>query len=236
MLLDLIYVILFAVALPLWGYFVDWPAFRRLAQVDPVRARKQLWTGTSLYPWVLVAIGAALWMANDRSWAALGFTVPHGWRWWASIALLLLITAYYAYGIATVARSADARAGIRQQAALTVVLPHTRAELLRWSGVALTAGFCEEFLYRGYFIWVFAPWLGWWGAAALSVAAFAALHFYQGWKGVLHTGIVGAVFALVVGIFDSLWPAIALHALVDLSGGVMAWLALREGPATRDRS
>ena len=42
------------------------------------------------------------------------------------------------------------------------------------------------------------------------------------------TGIVGAFFTLVVAIFNSLWPAIALHAVVDLAAGTMAWLALRE--------
>ncbi len=57
---------------------------------------------------------------------------------------------------------------------------------------------------------------------------------YQGWNGVLRTGIVGAVFTLVVAIFDSLWPAIALHALIDLGSGMMAWLALREGSARGD--
>ena len=106
-------------------------------------------------------------------------------------------------------------------------MPQTRADLVLLGGVSLTAGFCEEFLYRGYFIWVLAPWLGWWGAAALSVAFFAAGHAYQGWNGVLRTGIVAVFFTLVVATFDSLWPAIALHALVDLAGGLAAWLAAR---------
>jgi hypothetical protein len=35
-----------------------------------------------------------------------------------------------------------------------------------------------------------------------------------------------------VALLDSLWPAILLHSLVDLGGGVMAWLVLREEPAT----
>lgn len=234
MLLDLIYVVFFAVAFPLWDYLVSWPAFHRRSKSDPAGARKRLWTAATVYPWLLVAIGAALWAANDRSWASLGFSVPNGWRLWASIVLFLLIAIYYVYAIATVARSADARASIRQQGTLAAVLPRTRVELYRWGGVALTAGFCEEFLYRGYFIGAFAPWLGWWGAAALAVLFFAAGHAYQGWRGVLHTGIVGAVFTLVVGIFDSLWPAIALHALVDISSGVMAWLALRQGQAARE--
>ena len=103
-----------------------------------------------------------------------------------------------------------------------------------FGGVSLTAGFCEEFLYRGYFIWVFAPWLGWWGAAALSLLFFAIAHVpvYQGWNGALRTGIVGAFFTLVVAIFGSLWLAIALHALLDVGQGMIAWLALREGEAT----
>jgi membrane protease YdiL (CAAX protease family) len=158
--------------------------------------------------------------------------VPDGWRLWTSIALLLLLAAYYVRGVATLARSADERASLRQQlGTLSAVIPHTRTEMHWFCGVSLTAGFCEEFLYRGYFVWVFAPWLGWWGAAALSLLFFAVGHIYQGWKGVLHTGVVGAFFTLVVAIFDSLWPAIALHALVDVSGGIMAWLALRELPS-----
>lgn len=51
-------------------------------------------------------------------------------------------------------------------------------------------------------------------------------------RGVLRTGIVGTFFTLVVAVFGSLWPAIALHALLDLGQGVIAWLALREGQAT----
>ncbi len=44
--------------------------------------------------------------------------------------------------------------------------------------------------------------------------------------------MVGAFFTLVVAIFVSLWPAIALHALIDLGQGTIAWLALREGQTT----
>ena len=161
--------------------------------------------------------------------------MPDGWRLWTSIALFLLLAAYFAYAVATLARSSEARASVRQQiGTLTAVLPHTRTEMYWFGGVSLTAGFCEEFLFRGYFIWVFAPWLGWWGAAALSLLIFAIGHAYQGWNGVLRTGIVGAIFTLVVAIFDSLWPAIALHALIDLGQGMIAWLALREGQATGD--
>jgi membrane protease YdiL (CAAX protease family) len=226
---DFIYVALFAVVGPLIGYSVYWPAHRRLAQTDPAWARRWLWQLSITDQWTLVALGAAIWMANGRSWTSFGFTAPDGWRLWTAIALILLLAVYFAYAITSLARSSEARAKLRQQFGGEIaVVPHTRAELNWFGGVSLTAGFCEEFLFRGYFIWAFAPWLGWWGAAALSLAIFAVWHIYQGWSGVLRTGVVGALFVLTVGVLGSLWPAIVLHFLVDLGMGVIAWLALRE--------
>jgi membrane protease YdiL (CAAX protease family) len=233
---DLIFVALFAVVGPLVGYSVYWPAYRRLSQADPAWARWWLWASTIGEQWTLVAFGAALWMAGDRSWTSFGFTVPDGWRLWTAIALILLLAAYHVWAIWTLARSSEAGASVRQQFSgeLPAVLPRTRTEMYWFGGVALTAGFCEEFLLRGYFIWVFTPWLGWWGAAALSLSFFAMGHIYQGWNGVLRTGVVGGIFTLVVGILGSLWPAIVLHFLLDLGMGIIAWLALREGPGKGD--
>ncbi|MBL8516696.1 MAG: CPBP family intramembrane metalloprotease [Betaproteobacteria bacterium] len=227
---DVLFVALAAVAGPLLGYSVYWPAFRRLSEADPAWARRWLWASNTAEQWMLVGFGAAIWMAAGRSWTSLGFVVPDGWRLWAAIALCLLVAGYFAYAVAVVARSADARASVRQQFSgeLAAVLPASRTDMYWFSLVSLTAGFCEEFLWRGYLIWVLAPWLGWWGAAALSLLMFALCHAYQGWRGILRTGIVGAIFTLLVAAFDSLWPAIVLHALVDLANGLMAWLVLRE--------
>jgi membrane protease YdiL (CAAX protease family) len=235
MLPDLLFVALFALVGPLIDYAVFWPAHRRLSQADPAWTRRWLWTSSIGNQWLLVGFGAAIWMASGRSWTSFGFTVPDGWRLWTAIVLFLLLAAYDVWAVATLARSSDTRASLRQQVGeLAVVAPHTRTELYWFGGVSLTAGFCEEFLYRGYFIWVFSPWLGWWGAAALSLLFFAVGHLYQGWNGVLRTGMVGVLLTLVVAILGSLWPAIALHALNDLGSGMMAWLALREGSARGD--
>lgn len=180
---------------------------------------------------MFAAFGVALWMANGRTLHDLGLTVPSGWRLWAAIAMVLLLAAYEAWAMRLVVRNEKHAAALRQQViSLASILPHTLTELKWFAGVSVTAGFCEELLYRGYFIWAFSPWIGWWGAAALSLPFFAVAHLYQGWSGSLRTGAVGAVFTLIVAIFDSLWPAIALHAFVDLSTGMMAWLALRERP------
>jgi membrane protease YdiL (CAAX protease family) len=95
---------------------------------------------------------------------------------------------------------------------------------------SLSAGFCEECIYRGYLIWAFQSLVGLGGAAALSLLAFAVAHSYQGIKGVLGVAVLGGFFTLVVLISGSLWPAIVLHAVVDICHGLIAWLALRELP------
>jgi uncharacterized protein len=233
---DLLFIALFALAAPLIDYAVFWPAHRRLSGTDPGWGRTWLCAWTIGNQWTLVAFGVALWLASGRPLTELGFTVPEGWRLWASIALVLLLVAYLSFAFGVLTRSSEQRAVLREQTGpLTVVMPHTRTELQWFAGVSFTAGFCEEFLYRGYFIWAFAPWLGWWGAAALSVPFFALAHFYQGWSGVLRTALAGVVLTLIVAVSGSLWPAIVLHALVDLGSGAMAWVALRERPPEPSR-
>jgi membrane protease YdiL (CAAX protease family) len=232
---DLLYVALFAVAWPLFDYFILWPAFLRRLQADPVRARLWIWAVTIVEQWALVAAGVALWLSKGRSWASLGLSDPGGWRLWVSIGLVLLLGVSYARTAARVAHSPRAQASVRKQfGELSALLPHTRGELYRFVVVSLTAGFCEEFLFRGYFIWTFESWLGWWGAAALSAPFFAALHAYQGRGGVIRTGIVGVILTLVVAIFGSLLPAIALHSVVDIGSGGIAWFALRKEPEKLD--
>lgn len=227
--LDVLYVALFAVAVPLWDYLVFWPAFHRRAQAEPERARRRLWQQGIVLAWLLVAAGSVLWTSQARPWTSLGFALPAGWRLFAAIGLLLLLATYHVLAAATLARSVEARASLRQQIGeLGAMMPHTRPEFLWFCGVSLTAGFCEEFLFRGYLVWVFSAWLGWWGAAALSLTIFALAHLYQGWSGALRTAMVGALYTLAVAALGSLWPAIALHALVDLGSGAMAWLALRQ--------
>ena len=109
-----------------------------------------------------------------------------------------------------------------------LLLPQTRAET--WWCVLLvapTAGFCEEFLYRGCLLPQLSAWfhsVGW-GWAASSVA-FGAAHTYQGVNGIVRAALLGAWLALPMVRFGSLLPSIAAHFLIDALA--LAWI----GPAT----
>ena len=154
----------------------------------------------------------------------------HGWRLWVAIGLVLACAIALARPAVKIARSKRRRRIKAANPTIARISPHTGSELAYWVAVSLSAGFCEEFVCRGYLIWVFQPFLGVWGAAALSLVVFALAHSYQGLKGVVSVAIVGGLLTIVVLIFGSLWPAIALHVVADLSQGVIAWLAFRQVP------
>ncbi len=55
----------------------------------------------------------------------------------------------------------------------------------------------------------------------MSSIAFGMLHTYQGWIGIVRTGVLGAILAGVFLISDSIWPPIAVHASLDLWAGLV---------------
>jgi membrane protease YdiL (CAAX protease family) len=226
---DFLYLALIAIGL-LLDHFVLWPGFVRQSQADPGGARLRLWSRWMILLWTLTAVGLALWLSEGRDWRGLRVVIPQGWRLWGSIGLILAFAMISARPIVTMMRSTRRKRIKIANPRVEELSPRTRSELGWWIALSVSAGFCEEFIFRGYLIWAFQPLFGLWGAAAFSVVTFAMAHAYQGAKGVLAVGVVGALFTLVVLISGSLWPAIALHALVDISQGLISWLALRDEP------
>jgi membrane protease YdiL (CAAX protease family) len=107
----------------------------------------------------------------------------------------------------------------RQVRGFIALLPRTSTERWAFAGLALTAGVCEEILFRGFGL-AYIRWL-WPGAThdwliALTSVPFGFAHIYQGARGVVLTGVVGALFASLVLSSGSLLPAMLLHALLDL--------------------
>jgi uncharacterized protein len=223
---DLLCVALIALTLSL-DHFVLWRAFLQRSRADSGRARFWIYSAWTVEEWTLVAFVVALWLYKGRHWTALRLTTPDGWRLWASMSVVFALAITLAAATLKVARI-KRKKRVKLQSHVEGLAPHTRSELGLWAALSVSAGLSEELIFRGYLIWAFQPVLGLWGAAALSVAGFAVAHGYQGAKGVLATGIVGCLLTLVVVMFGSLWPAVAMHALVDLQQGLVAWLVLRK--------
>jgi membrane protease YdiL (CAAX protease family) len=107
------------------------------------------------------------------------------------------------------------------QAIAERILPQSAFELLPYSALAITAGLCEEFLYRGFAMAALAQT----GLSAglvvlVSSLLFGLAHSYQGRGGVMMTFVVGLLLGVSRLTYNSLVPAIFWHSAVDVVAGV----------------
>ncbi|MCV2491720.1 CPBP family intramembrane metalloprotease [Geodermatophilus sp. YIM 151500] len=103
--------------------------------------------------------------------------------------------------------------------ATLALLPRSPAERRLFTVVGVTAGICEEWLYRAFFLAVVSAAAGGLPTPALVLAgavAFGVAHAYQGVAGIALTGVLGGVFAALYLQTGSLLLPVLLHALVDL--------------------
>lgn len=114
------------------------------------------------------------------------------------------------------------RLGIRESRILGQILPRTPGEKSLFALLSLAAGVGEELAFRGFAVPALALVTGSLPAGVLlSSAAFGLLHGYQGWIGVLRTGLMGLVLAITFVVTGSLWPAILAHTALDLVSGLI---------------
>jgi uncharacterized protein len=108
-------------------------------------------------------------------------------------------------------------------AAIRSLLPHGPAEIAVYFLLTVTAGICEEMIFRGYLQRQFAAWSK---TAAVGVllqgTIFGASHGYQGPKLMLIIVVYGVLFGVLVQWRRSLRPGMIAHFLQDFVEGVLA--------------
>jgi membrane protease YdiL (CAAX protease family) len=103
-----------------------------------------------------------------------------------------------------------------------IIMPRGLLELGVWVLLSISAGFCEEFVFRGYLQKQFSALTGS-DAAAIAAQAivFGAAHQYQGIKGMITITIYGALFGVLATMRKSLRPGMIQHVMQDSSAGIL---------------
>jgi CAAX protease family protein len=188
---------------------------------------------TIAYEWVLAALvlwGIHLrrvpvkqllgqWQSGLRGWvtdfgAALAF-------WLVALALLSLIAVALLH---TLGSHVDPRkiGDVTQKLA-----PTTLAEMFLFLILSLSAGICEEFVFRGYLQQQFARMGGGvWIGVLVSALVFGCAHGYEGVAGVLLIAAYGAMFSVLTLMRRGLRTGMIAHAWHDSVSG-MALVLLR---------
>jgi uncharacterized protein len=102
------------------------------------------------------------------------------------------------------------------------LLPQTLLEILIWIATSMTAGICEEMVFRGYVQKQFHALTGSVVMAVLGQGlAFGLFHSYQGWKNVIVICVLGVLFGILAAWRRNLRTNIMVHAWADIWSG---WL------------
>jgi uncharacterized protein len=196
-------------------------------------ARRSFYRRLLVLEWGLALVALAVWLASPGvDAAAVGLVWPRSWPGPVAGAAVVLVLAFVVLStralrsgaLAESAPQARRRAGEGRHAeppvhATLALLPRTRAERRLFTLVGVTAGACEEWLYRGFFLAVASALAGGLPEVALvavGAAAFGLAHAYQGVAGVVSTGVLGAVLAGLYLDTGSLLLPVLLHVLIDL--------------------
>ena len=195
-------------------------------------ARRSFYRRLLVLEWGLAALALLVWLAAPGvDAAAVGLRWPAQWPGPLTAvvvgAVLLFVVAstrqLRSGALLELARPSrrpgEARHAEPPGQSTLALLPRTDQERRLFTVVGITAGVCEEWLYRGFFLAVVSAITG--GAPAIvlvvvAAVAFGLAHAYQGPAGIALTGVLGGVMAAVYLDTGSLLLPVLLHAVIDL--------------------
>lgn len=193
--------------------------------------KKMIYRNNSLFLWTATLLVLIVWISSGRTLPALGIKkiVPDASPYWTYFILAFLV--FYIADIIRGVVTEEARKNtIKKWKKHTPFMPSNWNEFFWFIGVALTAGICEEVIFRGYMInYMLTAFKSYSIAVPLSVTLpaviFGVSHAYQGEKAVLKVVVMAILFGFVFILTGSILLLIALHTLVDLVSSLAGlWL------------
>jgi membrane protease YdiL (CAAX protease family) len=208
------------------GIVVPWRGavrLKKLLALSSVSTKEKLvlygWTIAG--QWVITCLVAWRALARGLSASNLGLANRGGVNTiLGSLALALIAGALHWLNLRRVGKSPGKAADLMRSLAHRI-LPVNSVELLPYCVLAVTAGVCEEFLYRGFAMGALSH-VGFpaWAVVILTAVLFGLAHAYQGRSGILGTFVMGIFFGVVRLAYDTLIPVVIMHAIVDLVAGI----------------
>lgn len=179
-----------------------------------------LWITCSL--WLMLALMSVVTIRHHISMADLGLHLQHPVRTITITTILLLVLATLSLLDFRKHKGMSPEDLKKSLAKLRHFFPSGISEIVAFSIMAISAGICEELLYRGWLLNLIGASTGSvWIGLLLSSVAFGLGHAYQGPQGILSTGFVGLLLGLIIIFVGSLVPAQIIHAFINLSSGLM---------------
>lgn len=172
--------------------------------------------------WFLVLL---IWLALRRRGLTIGCLVSGRWETLGRFSKDLGLAVGFIVAIIAIEQGLSFLLHANSDIGLERIMPTTVLELAVYLIVAATAGFCEEFIFRGYLMQQFSAWTGSSAAGLISQGIlFGVGHAYYGWKLMFIITLHGSLLGLLTYWRKTLRPAMLAHGLQDVLGGVVAFI------------
>jgi membrane protease YdiL (CAAX protease family) len=179
--------------------------------------------------WGLVTVVILTWWITGKKMALLiDPFYPPIWSPLAWVLILLILIAYFLELIWSTYSEHDKKTTIERLNLQTPFLPSKEREWYHYLGLAISAGICEEVVFRFYL-------LSYWIQLTdqiligliLSSLIFGAVHFYQGYRAMIKIGLLSFFFGWLYTLTHSLLLPILLHTFIDIVSGRLAYNLFR---------
>ena len=104
---------------------------------------------------------------------------------------------------------------------ITQIAPQNALQLFLWIALSISAGICEELVFRGYLLRQFASFgHRLYAGVVISSLIFGVAHGYEGASGMIAITVYGALFCLLAIRRGSLRAGMIAHAWHDIFSGI----------------
>jgi len=179
-----------------------------------------LYGSVTLMNWLLVLF---VWKGVRKRGGTFGSLV--GGRWASARDLLrdLGIAAIFWAVLAAAAWGIHLALGEGHEKSVDILLPQTVVEIAAWIATSASAGFCEEYVFRGYVQrQLLAVSQSGTGAVVCQGLVFGLMHAYQGWRSVAVISAMGILFGVLAAWRKTLRVGMVAHGWQDTWAG---WLS-----------
>ena len=181
--------------------------------------------------WAMTAFLLYVFFEESLTVASPQVLPSESWKGWSTIALFVAFIAYLVFVIISMRKNPEVRKQVldafnRGGDSLNDILPSSWKEYALFTLLlSVSAGVCEELIFRWYlfnFIDVHTHWVV---ALLISSIFFGMWHFYLGWQHVMKSALVGALLCGLYLYTESIIIVIVAHTLMDIYAGTVAIFA-----------
>lgn len=216
----------------LLAWVLIYPALDLVLERFKSSDKKVEYIKTVILLWLPTVLLVYLFQSELLSVKSLNHVITLNWR---NILSGLVIFAGIIYVILLV-RTINTNEAIRADAVKKLqphisFMPETKSEVLVFTLLlSVTAGICEELIFRAWLFTLIDSRLGTIAGIVISSVLFGFWHLYLGWREVVKTSIMGALFCGVYLFTGNIVVPIILHIFVDVYSGVLSYYSLRKTP------